>query len=51
MFDGLDIEVTNEFKNLSVYFTRGGIFTKAKKKNIAEQGIKALFALLKKIGS
>ena len=48
MFDGLEIELTNEYKYLGVYFTRGGAFAKAKQ-HIAEQANKALFSLLKKI--
>ena len=49
LLNGLNIEVTNEYKYLGIYFTRGGSFAKAKK-HIADQANKAMFALLKKIG-
>ena len=44
----LEIEVTNEYKYLGIYFKIGGAFAKAKQ-HIAEQANKALFSLLKKI--
>ena len=47
-FDGIDIEVKNEYKYLGIFFTRVGGFMKAKA-HIAEQANKALFSLLKKI--
>lgn len=47
-FKGLDIKVTNEYKYLGIYSTRGGSFYKAKQHIIA-QANKALFSLLKKI--
>ena len=48
LLNGLNIEVTNEYKYLGIYFTRGGSFAKAKK-HIADQANKAMFVLLKKI--
>ena len=48
LLDGLNIEVTNEYKYLGIYFTRGGSFEKAKE-HIADQANKAMFSLLKKI--
>ena len=50
MFDGQEVEVSNDYKYLGIYFTRGGSFNTAKK-YIAEQANKALFSLLKKINS
>ena len=47
-FDGIGIEVKKEYKDLGIYFTRGGGCMKAKT-HIAEQANKALFSLLKKI--
>ena len=40
--------MTNEYKYLGIYFTRGGSFAKAKQ-HIADQANKAMFSLLKKI--
>lgn len=45
-----NIEIINEYKYLGVSLTRSGSFVTAKK-SIAEQGNKALFALLKKARS
>ncbi|MFI0460139.1 MAG: hypothetical protein ACH254_21345, partial [Candidatus Thiodiazotropha endolucinida] len=42
MFDGREVEVSNDYKYLGIYFTRGGSFNTAKK-YIAEQANKALF--------
>ena len=50
MFDSREVEVSNDYKYLGIYFTRRGSFNTAKK-YIAEQANKALFLLLKKINS
>ena len=50
LFDGREVELSNDYKYLGIYFTCGGSFNTAKK-YIAEQANKALFSLLKKINS
>lgn len=50
LFDGREVEVSNDYKYLGIYFTRGGSFSTAKK-YIAEQANKALFSLPKKINT
>ncbi|MCW4343991.1 MAG: reverse transcriptase family protein [Candidatus Thiodiazotropha endolucinida] len=48
LFNGLELEVTNDYKYLGIWFTRGGSFLKAKT-HLVEQANKAIFSLLKKI--
>ena len=45
---GSEIEITNEYKYLGIYFSQSGAFASAKK-HVAEQANKAVFSLLKNI--
>lgn len=47
MFDEQKLEITNDYKYLGIFLTRGGAFNTAKK-HIAEQANKAMFSLLTK---
>ena len=49
-FQNNEIEIVTEYKYLGIIFSRSGSFAAAKK-HIAEQGNKAVFALLRKINS
>ena len=45
---GTEIEITNEYENLGIYFSQSGAFASAKN-HIAEQANKAVLSLLKNI--